>query len=198
MLAPYSCIARCLTRSHIKASCLRSHIRLYHLITPGYAAKGPAAVGFTPPFLSLPRSFASSAPLATMASLESLTQSLASLSITPAASVKHAATTSPATWREALEASDAAPKSFELTKVLVYKPKTAKTATPVPLVVIAREHAEFSSGALGKKLNLKDLRLASEDLLTEFFSLDKNSRTHPHSCPCNLIHLQSSFSSRTQ
>ncbi|KAI0088190.1 prolyl-tRNA synthetase [Irpex rosettiformis] len=110
-----------------------------------------------------------------MATLESLIQSLASLSITPTGSVKHAATTSPAAWREALEASDSAPKAFELTKVLVYKPKTAKTATPVPLVVIAREHAEFSSGALGKKLNLKDLRLASEDLLTEFFALDKNS-----------------------
>ncbi len=112
-----------------------------------------------------------------MATLESLSQSLAALSIAPAASVSHAATNSPADWRQALEASGSAPKDFELTKVLVYKPKTAKTATPVPLVVIAREHTEFTSGALGKKLNLKELRLASEDLLTEFFSLDKNSRT---------------------
>ncbi|KAI0340350.1 prolyl-tRNA synthetase [Trametopsis cervina] len=110
-----------------------------------------------------------------MATLESLTQSLATLSITPVASVSHAATTSPASWREALEASESAPKPFELIKTLVYKPKTAKTATPIPLVVIAGENTEISSGALGKKLNLKELRLASEDLLTEFFSLDKNS-----------------------
>jgi prolyl-tRNA synthetase len=64
-----------------------------------------------------------------------------------------------------------------LIKTLVYKPKTAKTAAPTPVVVIAREQTETNSGAIGKKLNLKDLRVASEDLLTQFFSLDKNSCT---------------------
>ncbi|KAL7284037.1 hypothetical protein ACG7TL_001314 [Trametes sanguinea] len=126
------------------------------------------------------RHFASSRPArspaaATMASLESITQSLAKLSISPAASVSHAPTNSPQSWREALEASPDAPKPFELVKTLVYKPKTAKTATPVPVVVIARETTDVPSGVLGKTLNLKDLRLASEDLLKEFFGLDKNS-----------------------
>ncbi|KAJ7444087.1 hypothetical protein B0H11DRAFT_2291350 [Mycena galericulata] len=53
---------------------------------------------------------------------------------------------------------------------------TAKTATPVLVVVIARDETETSSAAIGKKLNLKELRLASEDLLSEFFCfpLDKN------------------------
>ncbi|KAI9069889.1 prolyl-tRNA synthetase [Trametes sanguinea] len=110
-----------------------------------------------------------------MASLESLTQSLAKLSISPAATVSHAPTNSPQSWREALEASPDAPKPFELVKTLVYKPKTAKTATPVPVVVIARETTDVPSGVLGKTLNVKDLRLASEDLLKEFFGLDKNS-----------------------
>lgn len=113
----------------------------------------------------------------TMASLDVIIQSLAALSIQPAApAVAHATTNSPATWREALVADASAPKSFELIKTLVYKPKTAKAATPVPVVVIARDETETSSGAIGKKLNLKELRLASEDLLTEFFALDKNSR----------------------
>lgn len=112
-----------------------------------------------------------------MASLESITQSLASLSITPSASVSHTVASSPAAWREALEASGSAPKSFELTKTIVYKPKTAKTATPVPVVVIAAENTDVISGALGKKLSLKELRLASEDLLTEFFAVDKHART---------------------
>ncbi|KAG5219842.1 prolyl-tRNA synthetase [Salix suchowensis] len=67
------------------------------------------------------------------------------------------------------------PKSFELIKTLVFKPKTAKSATPVPVVVVAREETETNSGSLGKKLNLKELRLANEDLLKDFFSLDKNS-----------------------
>ena len=61
-------------------------------------------------------------------------------------------------------------------KVLVFKPKTAKSATPVPVVVIARDDTETSSSLLGKKLSLKELRLASEDLLSEFFSLNKDSR----------------------
>ncbi|KAI6045229.1 hypothetical protein EDC04DRAFT_2636558 [Pisolithus marmoratus] len=109
------------------------------------------------------------------ASLESITASLANLSITPAASLMHADTNSPATWRETLQSATSAPPSFELIKTLVYKPKTAKTAVPVPVVVIARDDTETSTSALAKKLGLKELRLASEELLDEFFNLDKNS-----------------------
>lgn len=115
----------------------------------------------------------------TMSSADTLAASLAALSITPAAAVSHPDTNSPASWRDALLATASVPESFELIKTLVYKPKTAKTTTPVPVVVIARDETETSSSALGKKLNLKDLRLASEDLLAEFFGLDKNSRTVP-------------------
>ncbi|KAJ3504831.1 hypothetical protein NLJ89_g7735 [Agrocybe chaxingu] len=104
-----------------------------------------------------------------------LVQSLEKVSIKPSATIIHAETSSPARWKDALTASGSAPASFELIKTFIYKPKTAKTATPVPVVVIAREETETNSGAIGKKLNLKELRLASEDLLTEFFSLDKNS-----------------------
>ncbi|KAG1738729.1 hypothetical protein EDB19DRAFT_1712875 [Suillus lakei] len=111
----------------------------------------------------------------TMNSLESVAQSLTRLSITPSASITHAETNSPASWRETLLATSSAPKSFELIKTLVYKPNTTKTAIPVPVVVIAREGTETSSSALGKMLNLKELSLASEDLLADFFALDKNS-----------------------
>ncbi|KZT28114.1 prolyl-tRNA synthetase [Neolentinus lepideus HHB14362 ss-1] len=110
-----------------------------------------------------------------MASMDSVTQSFSALSIKPVASVTHNETGSPVEWKEALKANSTAPGQFELIKTLVFKPKTAKNATPVPLVVIAREETETSSGALGKKLSLKELRLASEDLLKEFFNLDKNS-----------------------
>ncbi|KAI0065259.1 prolyl-tRNA synthetase [Artomyces pyxidatus] len=110
-----------------------------------------------------------------MSSIESATQALAALSIIPWAAVSHAQVSSPSTWKDALENTPDTPKAFELVKFLVFKPKTAKNATPVPVVVIARDETETSSGALGKKLNLKDLRLASEDLLSEFFSLDKDS-----------------------
>ncbi|KAG6887856.1 hypothetical protein C0992_010460 [Termitomyces sp. T32_za158] len=110
-----------------------------------------------------------------MASLDSVTSALAVLHIKPASAIAHAATTSPAEWKDALIADETTPKGFELIKTLVYKPKTAKTATPVPVVVIARDSTETNSGAIGKALNLKELRLASADLLTEFFSLDKDS-----------------------
>jgi len=118
----------------------------------------------------------SSSPLP-MSSLDPVTQALAALSIKPTATISHVATNSPASWKDALSADTSSPKSFELIKTIVYKPKTAKNATPVPVVVIAREETETASGALGKKLSLKELRLASEDLLSEFFALDKNSRT---------------------
>ena len=97
------------------------------------------------------------------------------LSIKPTATINHVKTSSPAAWREALIATGSAPESFEIIKTLVYKPKIAKTATPLPVVVIARDETETNSTAIGKKLNLKELRLASEDLIIEFFSLDKNS-----------------------
>lgn len=114
-------------------------------------------------------------PHTTSTTMATVTQHLADLSITPSISVTHAETNSPASWREALLATTSVPASFELIKTLVYKPKTPKSATPVPVVVIAREETETSSSALGKKLNLKELRLASEDLLADFFALDKNS-----------------------
>ena len=112
-----------------------------------------------------------------MAFQDRLASAFSALNITPASTVSHAETTSPAAWRETLVANESSPKTFELIKTLVYKPKTAKSATPVPVVVIARDETETNTGAIAKLLNLKELRLASEDLLTEFFSLDKNSRT---------------------
>ena len=123
----------------------------------------------TSPFLHHPFS------TRTMSSFDSTRQALAALSITPSGAVEHASATSPAAWKEALQTSLKTPNEFELLKVLVFKPKTAKTATPIPVVVVARDSTETSSSLLGKKLNLKELRLASEDLLSEFFSLDKDS-----------------------
>ncbi|KAG8904366.1 hypothetical protein FRB99_001867 [Tulasnella sp. 403] len=110
----------------------------------------------------------------TMASADSLVSRLESLSISSKV-VKHTAATSPAEWKAALAASPDAPPQYELTKTLVYKPKTAKTATPVPVIAIAREETETNSGTLGKKLNLKELRLANEDLMKDFFNADKDS-----------------------
>ncbi|KAG8897833.1 hypothetical protein FRC00_003749, partial [Tulasnella sp. 408] len=109
-----------------------------------------------------------------MASVDDIVSRLQGLSL-GAKVVKHDPVTSPAAWKDALAAASDAPASYELTKTLVYKPKTAKTATPVPVIAIVREETETSSGSLGKKLNLKELRLANEDLMKEFFGADKDS-----------------------
>ncbi|CAE6380866.1 unnamed protein product [Rhizoctonia solani] len=110
-----------------------------------------------------------------MVATDELTARLSALSLAPSALAAHPAVSNPGQWKEALGQAPGVPSSFELCKTLVFKPKTAKTATPVPVVVIARDETETSSGALGKKFNLKDLRLATDDLLKEFFALDKDS-----------------------
>ena len=115
-------------------------------------------------------------------SLEKSLSALAALSIEPKGSLIHAATSDPASWRAALDGapastSAAVPSSYKLTKTLVFKPKTAKTATPVPVVVIASDETDTrNSTALGKRVNQKELRLAGDDLIREFFALDKDSR----------------------
>lgn len=50
---------------------------------------------------------------------------------------------------------------------LLFKPKTAKSATPTPLLVLSLDTSDYSSSAIGKLLNLKEPRIASDDLLKE-------------------------------
>lgn len=110
-----------------------------------------------------------------MQALDHISETFAKLSIIPSATISHAATSSPAEWRATLVANEASPKSFELIRTLVYKPKTPKTATPVPVVIIARGGTELNSAAIGKAMGLNELRLASSDLLANIFRLDKDS-----------------------
>jgi len=115
-------------------------------------------------------------------SLDKTLSALAALSIEPNGSLFHAAARDPTSWKAALDGapqstSAAVPLSYKLTKTLVFKPKTAKTATPVPVVVIASDETDTkNSAALGKRVNQKELRLAGDDLIQEFFALDKDSR----------------------
>jgi hypothetical protein len=98
----------------------------------------------------------------------------------PHQAIAHEAVSSPASWRDALQVKvksgdTTIPTSYDLLKVLVFKPKTSKSATPIPVIVIAGEEAETNAGAIGKKLNLKEMRLASSEVLGEFFGVDKDS-----------------------
>ena len=54
------------------------------------------------------------------------------------------------------------------TKSLIFKPKTAKTATPIPsLFCITRYH--YPSNLIAKSAGVKEPRLAKDDLVEEFF-----------------------------
>lgn len=56
------------------------------------------------------------------------------------------------------------------TKTLIFKPKTAKTATPVPVVVFALQATNTPSGIVAKAAGVKEPRLANDDLIQEFFA----------------------------
>ncbi|KAJ7126604.1 hypothetical protein C8R43DRAFT_1090316 [Mycena crocata] len=107
--------------------------------------------------------------------MDKVTNSLASLAIVPVVSISHADTNSPATWRDTLHANTASPTTFELIKTLVYKPKTAKTATPIPVVVIARDDTETNSAAIGKKTQPERAAARLGGSVDRVLSLDKNS-----------------------
>ena len=99
---------------------------------------------------------------------ESILAALSSLSLGDAPRVaSHAATDSQAAWADALAtlSADAAPTGYRLLKTLVFKPKTAKSDTPIPLLVVTDEKTQTSTAAIGAHMKLKDLRLAVPELL---------------------------------
>lgn len=55
------------------------------------------------------------------------------------------------------------------TKSLIFKPKTAKTATPIPLFVFALQDTTTPSNLIAKSAGVKEPRLAKDDLVEEFF-----------------------------
>lgn len=71
----------------------------------------------------------------------------------------------------ALSLATVSSESAVPTKTLVFKPKTAKTATPVPVVVFALQSTQTPSPVIAKAAGVKEPRLAKDDLVTEFFSV---------------------------
>lgn len=100
---------------------------------------------------------------------------LSKLSISPK-TVSHEAAADNKAWKAALDA--AAPGiDFKLTKSLILKPKTPKSAAPTPVVVVALDESETNVTQLGKKLGLKECRFANEDLLQGTFGVGKDQGT---------------------
>jgi prolyl-tRNA synthetase len=110
-----------------------------------------------------------------MSNFESLTQLFQSLSFNTS-SVAHTPVTNPTEWTDALtQVKDQAPSEFQFTKTIVVKPKTAKTAPVTPVMIIALDNTQHNLSTLGKHLSLKEMRLATPELLEEFFKVNKDS-----------------------
>ena len=131
------------------------------------------------------------------ATLDSVLSSLKSLSISAGNVLSHASTSSPDTWKEALvSATTSVTGDFQYSKTLVFKPKSAKTAKPFPVVVVARLDTETNTGALGKEIGQKEMRLAAPELLAEFLGATKDDgMCRAEQIPCGWLILRSSLPS---
>ncbi|CDK25481.1 unnamed protein product [Kuraishia capsulata CBS 1993] len=69
----------------------------------------------------------------------------------------------------AMSLATPSPEGVLSTKTLVFKPKTAKTATPIPIIVVALTETQTPGGAIAKAAGFKEPRLAKDDLIVEFF-----------------------------
>ncbi|QPG75936.1 hypothetical protein FOA43_003322 [Brettanomyces nanus] len=56
-------------------------------------------------------------------------------------------------------------------KTLVFKPKTPKSQTPVPIIVVAKQTTQTPSKLIGQQAEAKDPRLANDALTTELFGV---------------------------
>lgn len=70
----------------------------------------------------------------------------------------------------ALSMAQVSAENAVATKTLVFKPKTAKSAVAVPLVVFALQATATPAGAIAKAAGVKEPRLAKDDLIQEFFA----------------------------
>ncbi|KAI9293970.1 prolyl-tRNA synthetase [Neoconidiobolus thromboides FSU 785] len=87
----------------------------------------------------------------------------------------HSIVTNPTEWQTAISSSTEQPSSYQLSKTLVFKPKTGKNAAVQPIVFITIDTAQFNTNAVAKFLGFKEMRLASGDLLSEIFKADKDT-----------------------
>ncbi|WFD43743.1 proline--tRNA ligase [Malassezia psittaci] len=109
---------------------------------------------------------------------ESVIAALSRLSIEPSTRdvLQHNASESQAGWSDALSssASSNVPVEYRLLKTLVFKPKTAKSETPLPLMVVTDDKTQTSTSAIAAETKLKELRLAVPELLKSTLDATKD------------------------
>ncbi|KAJ1648485.1 hypothetical protein LPJ64_000182 [Coemansia asiatica] len=109
-----------------------------------------------------------------MADIAALVSKLSSLGFNDPP-VEHAAVENVQQWAEALTGVSGLPSKYTLTKTLIFKPKQPKSEPIAPVVVVASSESETPPKTIGAQLKLKDLRFASDEVLTGIFQTAKGS-----------------------
>ena len=107
-----------------------------------------------------------------------LFQQLSALKISTTKPISHEPVENVTAWTKALEGkSTSLPTgvSHVFSKTLILKPKQPKSQPPAPVMVIANETSDINLSRLGKELGVKELRFATNDLLTDIFTTVKGS-----------------------
>ncbi|KAG7772061.1 hypothetical protein KL931_000401 [Ogataea haglerorum] len=76
-----------------------------------------------------------------------------------------------------LSLSEPTPEDAVAVKTLVFKPKTPKSQTPVPVIVVAPASVQTPGGGIAKAAAVKEPRLANDDLTQEFFGVQAREFT---------------------
>lgn len=106
---------------------------------------------------------------------DSLVSSLQSLSINATPLTQQQAANAEADWASTL------PEGVIATKTLLFKPKTAKSAQPKPVLIVALESTDVgSANVLAKEIGVKDIRAAQDDLWTEWLGAGKDAASPLH------------------
>jgi len=106
-----------------------------------------------------------------MSDFATVCQLLESLSLDPPTH-QHSSVANNAAWAESLaEDPSSLPSKYQLTKTLVFKPKSPKSVQEVTLiVVVALDASKIDMTGLAKSNGFKEMRMANEDLLKQSFS----------------------------
>ncbi|KAJ2745273.1 hypothetical protein GGI20_002296 [Coemansia sp. BCRC 34301] len=112
-----------------------------------------------------------------MSDIAALISKLSGLGLSNTATpVEHVPVENVEQWAEALSTvSGGLPAEYTLTKTLIFKPKQPKSEAMAPVVVIAKHDSATNAKAIGTELKLKELRFASDDVLTDTFKTAKGS-----------------------
>ncbi|KAG7814127.1 hypothetical protein KL921_000401 [Ogataea angusta] len=70
-----------------------------------------------------------------------------------------------------LSLSEPTPEDAVTVKTLVFKPKTPKSQTPVPVIVVAPASVQTPGGGIARAAAVKEPRLANDELTQEFFGV---------------------------